>query len=157
MKFLLLFILLFSITAMAETSKSFRACKKAEINELIEAPAEWDRVFYMFNSKKEIVGAYAYRDNAVRAIVCDYVQANATVASEWFYWDGEGDANPAIFKKGLEYMVSQDEGIARFRVLSPSKTGEITVRWRLFGWGLAPDYDEEVVFRDEVLTFEQAH
>lgn len=152
MKFLLLLSVLFSLSAMADTSKSYRACKKTEIKELIEDRSEWLQVFHMLNAKKEIVGAFAYSDSGARAIVCDYVDVEATVASEWFYWD-DADSNPATFKKGLEYMISQDEGIARFSVLNTSKSGEVTVRFRLFGWGAEPDYEKEIVFRDEVLTF----
>lgn len=107
----------------------------------------------MRNTDKEVVGFYAWEKSgepSMHAEICEYLGDDAyTIASEWFYWDG--DADPSSFKKNKTYQMSQDEGIARLKVLKTSETGNITAALSIVGWN---DQDT-TVFRRSIVTFEE--
>lgn len=153
----LLIVLNLSSTLMARTVKEIKACTSKQLialNEEIQSKKNDDYPFHkvLKNTKKEIVGFYAWStdENSMYAKVCEYIdEENFTVANQWYYWD-EGSTNPKDFKKGLNYRISQDEGVANIKILNNDKNGNIKVKFEILGWEDA----DSVVLRHNILTLE---
>jgi hypothetical protein len=153
----LLTILILSSTVMAKTVKEIKACTSKQLialNEEIQSQKNDNHPFHKLlkNSKNEIVGFYAWSSDeySMYTEVCEYVdEENFTVANQWYYWD-EGSTNPKDFKKGLSYRISQDEGIADFKILSQDQAGKIKLQFEILGWEDA----DTVVLRRSILTLE---
>lgn len=107
------------------------------------------------NTQNKVVGLYAWDEDemGMYAEVCDYVHTDHTVASSWYYWD-EASSNPKDFQKGVSYRLTQDEGIAYFKILSPMKKGVVKLEMSIVGWDSASDVEKEIVFRKSILTLE---
>ena len=101
------------------------------------------------------MGFYAWDDEeiGIYAEVCEYIHTEATVSSSWYYWE-EGSSNPKNFSKNVSYRLTQDEGIAYLKVLSPMKNEKVVVEMSIVGWDSASDVEQEIVFRKSVLTLE---
>lgn len=156
MKTLLLLTLLVSTQLFAEDLKPLKACGEYAAVDLAEEHSEWTETFYMLNAKKEVVGAFSYKDGEIHAAVCDYIEAeNVTVANEWYYWQkSELSANPKDWKKETHYWIAQDKGQAFFSILKTSATGEVTIKFSVMGFD---EEGDDVEMRTDVLTFKKAY
>lgn len=148
----LILCVLVSTQLMAD--ETLHACKADEIKELVYDQNKDMENFHMINSKGEIVGVYSHKDNdEVYAEVCEYIDAEMTVANEWYYWqeDHGVSSNPSKWARGDYYTIAQDEGIARLTVLDGSKKGEVTVKFEIEGW----DGETEIthILKTDTLTF----
>lgn len=153
MKMLILLSVLFSTQLFAKESKTLRACKADEIQELIYDQNKDMKSLYMHNAKGEIVGVYSWEENDVYAEVCEYIDSDLTVASEWYYWQNDGESsNPAKWTKGDFFVIAQDEGLANISVLKASKKGEVSFKFEILGWD---GEGEEQTMKSEVLTLRQ--
>lgn len=154
----LTFLSLNSLTAAY--SQEIAACSDEQIEDLKNTITDKKNDGYphsklLKNAQKKIVGIYAWDEDemGMYAEVCDYVHTDHTVASSWYYWD-EGSSNPKDFQKGISYRLTQDEGIAYFKILSPIKNGVVKLEMSVVGWDSASDVEQEIVFRKSILTLE---
>lgn len=145
--------ILASFQALAADSTSLRACKSEEVKELIDDQNDEMKMknSYMVNAKGDIVGVYSWAEGEVHAEVCEYINSDLTIASEWFYWQNDdASSNPAKWSKGELYEIAQDEGLAHLTVVKASKKGEVSVRFEIIGWN---GDGQELTVKSEVLGF----
>lgn len=145
---MLLSLMLLSTQGMA--GETLRACTSDEIKELIYDQNKDMQSKYMHNQKGEIVGVYSWEDGDVYAEVCEYINADMTVANEWYYWQNDDDNSaPSSWKKGDTLVIAQDEGLANIHVLKSSKNGNVTFRFEIIGWD---DEGEQHILKSEDLN-----
>ncbi len=102
------------------------------------------------NKNKDVVGFYAWSDDEseMYAEICEYIEdAQFTVASSWYYWE-EGSTHPQDFKVGLDYRMTQDEGMAEFHIIKRDSKGTLTLKLDVIGW----EDSEKRVLRSSILT-----
>ena len=157
MKSLVVCLALLASGSVFAKVQGLEACDAREVatmkKEILEKKAEGlTNASLMKNKKGEIVGYFATdKDQDIYAEVCEYVEVDGiTVARDWYYWESEGKADPAVWTKNSTYVLMQDEGIAEMKVLKTSKTGNITVEFSVVGWG---DDSKEVILRNEIVEF----
>ena len=108
---------------------------------------------YMVNSSNQIVGVYVWDHDGYSAYakICEHVDIDDqyVTASDWYYWeDTKTNSNPATWPLHTEYSIAQDEGRAYLKALSTAPNGDISIEFRVIGWG---ETDDEIVLRSDIL------
>ena len=165
MKFitLYLFALLFTTTTFASSViEKMAPCTDENLVNLKKTIRSWSQdgytnVSFIKNRELQTVGFYSWDNEGSKMYVeiCDNIDiGDLTTSYAWYYLDDSVEStNPATWEKKT-YKVFQDEGKASFTVQETSLDGNITARFKVFGF----DWDNSLVaVRSEVVTFEKVY
>jgi hypothetical protein len=152
MKTLLIAAGLSLLTTSAFAATKLKACSASDLVDLKTTIKEWSaegltESKYMANAEGKILGFYAWNvaGDEIYAEVCEYLSTDElTVASNWYYWEAEGSADPTTWKKGEAKMLAQDEGIVTLTVSKPSAKGDISAVLEILG------EEDDVLKRDTI-------
>ncbi len=145
-------------------SKAVTPCSDKQLINLESTIQEWKKdegfsnIYYIKNLKGQILGYYSTQadsdQDGIHAEICDYVfQDDLTVSNEWYYWDQYGTSTyPSKWKTNQNHRISQDEGIAYFKVIKAGRDGNIKAKLKVVGWN---DSQDEIVVRSSVVLFEK--
>jgi len=158
MKALILALSLLSATPVLANVPAIKPCNDRGLNYLQEFVKERaadapSTAHYMVNKSNQIVGVYVWDHDGLSAFaeICEIinVEDGFIAASTWYYWeDDETNSNPATWPLHTEYSIAQDEGRAYIKALSKEANGDISIEFKVIGWG---ETDDEIVFRSDVL------
>ncbi len=147
------------ITAINAYSTEIAACNARqwfELNEIIKRKKYEGYIYLklMKNKNNQTVGFYSWNKQNVNmfAMICEYIDLPYhTVSSAWSYWDNETSSNPAHFNIGDNYRLTEEEGIAFMKIVTPSKSGQIEFVFSIIAWDLSGN---EKVVRSSLLTLD---
>lgn len=149
-------LILFTISCFAQ-SEQISKCTQIQLSNLEETifaniGEGYNNVSYLKNSNDETLGFYSWNtDLGIYVELCNQIQrVGYTVASEWYYWDGDWDnLNPNSWEANGYYRISQDEGIAYFKVINPALEGGLRAELTIVGWD--ENSNDEVIKKEIVL------
>lgn len=141
------------------TETPIAACTVKQLAELEVEIVRWEadgyrNIRYLRNGSGDILGFFASDGEIdVYAEVCESIDdSNLTVSNEWYYWDdGRAKSEPATWKAGQAFRISQDEGLATIRVVEPSDAGPVTAVLTILGWD---ENSVEHIVRQDTVTFQ---
>ncbi len=146
-----------SVAFAAETP--IAACSVKQLADLEVEIVRWEadgyrNIRYMKNGGGDILGFFASDGEVdVYAEVCESIDdSTLTVSNEWYYWDdGRAKSEPATWKAGQAFRISQDEGLATIRVVEPSAAGDVTAVLTILGWD---ENSVEHIVRQDTVSFQ---
>ncbi|MFS4460158.1 hypothetical protein [Bdellovibrio sp. HCB2-146] len=107
---------------------------------------------YMVSASNQVVGVYVWDHDGLSAYgqICEIIDVpdDQITASTWYYWESDLSSNPATWPLHSEHSLAQDEGRSYLKVLTTAPNGDITIEFKVVGWG---ETEDEIIFRSEVL------
>lgn len=115
----------------------------------------YNHVWYIKNLQGQVLGYFSTDNNhGIHSEICHgvYIE-DITVSSTWYYWDQDYQSpKPFTWRKDAEYRISQDEGLAFFKVIRVDPRGNIKALMRVVGWG---DSDRLFTVQAQYVLFEK--